>query len=119
GDRPRDDIERRTALAFAWMADPTGGPMGTTFVEKYPSIARWVREGGRIEIGHDGHTDTFARAIKDGGISWKGEADYRTIGEALKDMERGIKDFMEGSGLAVRRMGKEGPPTGPATRPRK
>src|SRR4051794_2292788 len=90
--------------------------MGTTFVETYPSIARWIREGGRIEIGHDRRTDTFAKATRDGDVSWKGEADYRTIDEALKDMERGIRDFMQGNGLAVRRKGKEGPSEEQATR---
>lgn len=64
--------------------------MGTTFVEKYPSIARWLRHGGQIEIGQDEETDTFVRAIKNKVVSWKGQADYRTIDEALRDMETAL-----------------------------
>src|SRR5689334_7107294 len=93
--------------------------MGTTFVEKYPSLARWVREDGRIEIGYVERSDTFARAIMNGIISWKGEADYRTIDEALKDMERGVKEYLETKGITVRKSGKKDSSKRSVTKPRK
>jgi hypothetical protein len=41
--------------------------------ERYPSIARWCDQHGRIELGHDWQDKLFARALHDGGLAWGGK----------------------------------------------
>jgi hypothetical protein len=62
-------------------------------------ITRWVRRFGRIEVGHDPRTNTFVRALDEGGISWSGRGDYHTLDDALRDMEEGIEVFLKKHGL--------------------
>jgi hypothetical protein len=74
--------------------------MPSSFEAEYPSIARWVREFGQVEIGHDPNTNSFVRAIDEGGMPWSGKRSYGTIDGALRDLERGLKAFLAGQSLA-------------------
>ncbi len=36
----------------------------------YPHVARWVRDFGWIEVGHDDHSRSMVRALDIGGLIW-------------------------------------------------
>jgi hypothetical protein len=40
--------------------------------QAYPHIARWVTAHGWIEIGSDGYSRSFVRALDEGGMVWEG-----------------------------------------------
>jgi len=60
----------------------------------YPTIARWVMEYGWIEIGHDDMSQSFARALDEGGLVWEGQEDYATLDDALRNLEAGLAAWM-------------------------
>ena len=61
----------------------------------YPTIARWVMEYGWIEIGHDDMSQSFVRALDEGGLVWEGQEDYATLDAALQDLEAGLAAWMQ------------------------
>ena len=65
--------------------------MKSSFEVAFPNTTRWVKEVGTIEIGYDPRTDSFVRAIDEGGMRWSGQSRYETVDEALQDLEDGIK----------------------------
>jgi len=65
--------------------------MKSSFEAAFPNVTRWVREFGTIEIGYDPHTDSFIRAIDEGGMPWSGQSRYETVDDALRDLEDGIR----------------------------
>jgi hypothetical protein len=42
-----------------------------TIEELYPYLTRWVEEYGWVEIGQDGSSSSFVRALNEGGLIWK------------------------------------------------
>ena len=64
--------------------------MRSSFEAAFPNITRWVKESGTVEIGHDPHTDSFIRAIDEGGMPWSGKSRYETVDDAFQDLEQGI-----------------------------
>ena len=40
---------------------------------EYAAVTRWIKDFGIVEIGYDPNTDTFVRAIDEGGIVWSGK----------------------------------------------
>jgi hypothetical protein len=77
-------------------------PGPSSFEATYPAITRWVKEFGRIEIGQDDFMDNFVKAIDRGGMPWGGKSEYKSIDEALLDMEKGIKALLEDQSLDKR-----------------
>jgi hypothetical protein len=73
--------------------------MPSSFEADYPTITRWIKEFGHIEIGFDSFTETFVKALDSGGMPWGGKSEYETIDQALMDLERGIKAFLQEQGL--------------------
>ena len=67
----------------------------STFEADYPAISRWVRDFGKVEIGSDEATGEFVQAIDAGGMPWSGKGEYDSIDAALRDLEKGIKEFLE------------------------
>lgn len=65
-----------------------------SFESAYPNIARWVLDGW-IEIGYEYNTDSFVRALDEGGMVWQGKSKYPRLEDALKDLERGIAKWFE------------------------
>jgi hypothetical protein len=65
----------------------------------YPTIARWVQEYGWIEIGQDDMSQSFVRALDEGGMVWEGQAHYSTLDAALQDLEAGLAAWMQEQGL--------------------
>ena len=84
-------------------------PGPSSFEATYPAITRWVKEFGRIEIGQDDYMDNFVKAIDRGGMPWGGKSEYKSIDEALLDMEKGIKAFLEDQSLDKRASPKRRP----------
>ena len=65
----------------------------------YPTIARWVMEYGWIEIGHDDMSQSFVRALDEGGLVWEGQEDYASLDDALRDLEAGLVAWMREQAL--------------------
>jgi hypothetical protein len=66
--------------------------------ERYPHVARWCNQYGRIELGYEWQDRLFARALNEGGLAWGGDGSYQTIDDALRALEEGIAEFMEENG---------------------
>ena len=65
--------------------------MASALEPVFPNITRWVKDFGIVEIGYDPNTDSFIRAIDEGGGVWTGKPRYETLDDALMDLEAGIK----------------------------
>jgi hypothetical protein len=61
----------------------------------FPNITRWVKEFGDVQIGYDRLTDTFIRAVDEGGMVWGGGSRFGTIDEALDQLERAIGEIFD------------------------
>ena len=73
----------------------------------FPNITLWVKECGVAEIGYDPNTNTFIRAIGEGGMVWSGESQYTTLDLALQDLDAGLGQiFVERVPGAERPSGK-------------
>ena len=73
--------------------------MAQSFESTYPTIARWVQEYGWIEIGQDDMSQSFVRALDEGGIVWEGQEDYATLDAALQELENGLAAWIREQGL--------------------
>jgi hypothetical protein len=65
--------------------------MATALEPVLPNITRWVNDHGIVEVGYDPNTDSFARAIDQGGGVWTGKPEYKSLDDALMDLEEGIR----------------------------
>ena len=81
--------------------------MASALEPVFPNITRWVKDHGIVEIGYDPNTDSFVRAIDEGGGVWTGKPRYETLDDALMDLEAGIK-----AALKSRRTRKKTSPSG-------
>ena len=52
-------------------------PMKSSFEVSFPNITLWVNDCGMVEIGYDPNTDSFIRAIDEGGMVWSGAEPLR------------------------------------------
>ena len=57
------------------------------FEQIYPNIARWVQSHGWIEIGDDGQSASFVRALDEGGLVWEDNDDDATLDEVLQALD--------------------------------
>jgi len=74
--------------------------MATSFEEAYPNIAHFVDTIGYITIGYDDSPLTsFIRALDPGGMVWEGKDTYKTLEEALQDLEAGLGKWMDEQGV--------------------
>jgi hypothetical protein len=60
--------------------------------ETYPNVAEMIFSQGYIELGYDPNTDTYARALDEGGMIWGGGEENMTIEELLEALEEGIAE---------------------------
>jgi len=67
----------------------------------FPTIAKWVRRGGWIEIGDQGGCGFVVRALDEGGLVLE-DTEARTLDEAMTALERGVAQQMdnEAAGLS-------------------
>jgi hypothetical protein len=62
-----------------------------TFERAYPSISRWIKSYGWVELGQlDWHRDAMVRALDEGGLVWEGKAEYAALDDLLRDLETGL-----------------------------
>ena len=54
-------------------------PGSSSFESDYPTITRWIKESGRIEIGGASFADPFVKAVNRDGMLWGGKREYTTI----------------------------------------
>lgn len=66
--------------------------------ERYPNLASWVQDRGFVEIGRDDFSHSFVRALDPGGMIWEGEAEYRSLDEALQALDEGIGAWLRENG---------------------
>jgi hypothetical protein len=59
----------------------------TRFEQMYPNIAEWVNSYGWIEIGDDGQSSSFVRALNEGGLVWEDNDDDATLDEVLEVLD--------------------------------
>lgn len=64
-------------------------PAPDSFEARYPNVATWV-QGGWIEIGWDGFSRSFIRALDIGGMVWEGAEEYDSLDDALRALDDGI-----------------------------
>jgi hypothetical protein len=60
------------------------------FDEKYPHIADWVLNGGRIELGGNPYIEALVYAIDEGGVIWEGVKKFTTLEDAFRELDAGI-----------------------------
>ena len=68
------------------------------FEGTYPNITRWLNHGW-IEIGEVEYSESFIRALDEGGMVWESEGSYKTIDQALNDLEAGLEVIIEDFGI--------------------
>lgn len=75
--------------------------MTTSFEEVYPNIVHFVDAIGYIAIGHDSDSPltSFIQAMDPGGMVWEGKEAYKTLDEALQDLDDGLKRWMREVGI--------------------
>ena len=64
------------------------------FAQAYPSIARWVRGYGWIEMGEDLPGHAFIQALDEGGYIWQGEATYPSVDDGLRALDAALAKWM-------------------------
>ena len=68
------------------------------FEGTYPNITRWLSHGW-IEMGEVEYSESFIRALEEGGMVWESEGSYKTIDQALNDLEAGLEAIIEDFGI--------------------
>jgi hypothetical protein len=68
--------------------------MASPLEEAHPNTSLWVRSRGWIEIGRDEHSQSFIRALDEGGIVWEGDRQYASLDDALRDLEAGLSEWV-------------------------
>lgn len=82
----RNPARPRRARGAVAPPGPLAGPLAT----HYPNVAAWVAGSGWIELGDDGCSASFVRALDIGGMIWEGKANYVTVDAALADLDAAI-----------------------------
>ena len=68
--------------------------MDPSIEELYPNIAHWVNDYGWVEVGKNGESSSYVRALDEGGLIWEGKDDYQTLDDALRALDAGISKWM-------------------------
>jgi len=69
-----------------------------SFSKSYPTVARWVKEQGWIEIGSDEYRTSLVRALDPGGMVWESDSEIDSIDEALEELEKELKHWFKKNG---------------------
>ena len=62
----------------------------STFEARYPNITRWIRTQGWIEVGYDGMSPSWIRALDEGGMVWQGGDPTKTLDDAFQDLDKAL-----------------------------
>lgn len=60
----------------------------------HPHIARWVTTQGWIEIGSDGYSRSFVRALDEGGMVWEGAEIYPSLDAAFRALDSALQQWL-------------------------
>jgi hypothetical protein len=71
----------------------------STFEKQYPHLSRFVEEQGWIELGYDDNLPAFVKAYDSGGTVFEGKNQYKSIDDALQDLEAKVKAYLEDLGI--------------------
>jgi hypothetical protein len=66
-----------------------------SFENQYPYITRWVRDCGWIEMGDDGCSGSFIKAIDEGGLIWETQKKYKDIDAAFQALEEALAKYIK------------------------
>ena len=69
-------------------------PPADPLAQTYPHVARWVRDHGWIEIGDDGMSRSFVRALDQGGLVWEGGTARMTLTAVFQELEKALAAWM-------------------------
>lgn len=64
----------------------------------YPTVGKWVRYGGWIEIGERDGEGFLVRALDEGGLAFE-DTKAKSLDEALAALEKGINAWIEEVGI--------------------
>lgn len=65
-----------------------------SFELKYPNITRFTEDYGWVEIGiSNPYVTAFLKAYDEGGTVWEGKDSYRSMDQALEELEQGIEKW--------------------------
>jgi hypothetical protein len=64
----------------------------SSLADAYPHIAEMVLGGDWIELGYCYSTETYARALYEGGMLWGGGTADMTLEELLEALDEGIAE---------------------------
>lgn len=64
----------------------------------YPTVGKWVRYGGWIEIGERDGEGFLVRALDEGGLAFE-DTKAKSLDEALAALEKGIASWIEELGI--------------------
>jgi hypothetical protein len=84
----------RTRLSFG----PSSITQDTLQAAMFPTVAKWVRRGGWIEIGEQERIGFTVRALDCGGIVFEA-IEARTLDEAMVVLEEGIATYVQEHGV--------------------
>jgi hypothetical protein len=62
--------------------------------QAHPHVARWVTAHGWIEIGSDGYSRSFVRALDEGGMVWEGAETYPSLDAALRALDSALQQWL-------------------------
>ena len=91
-----DHLRRLQDARRATMVKPTREQQ--TVEELFPTIAKWVRGYGHIEIGDQEMFGFVARALGYGGMPFEDDRP-ETLAEALAVLEKGLAEYFEREGV--------------------
>ena len=80
------------------MVKPTAEQQGVE--QLFPTIARWVRGYGHVEIGDQEMFGFVARALDYGGLTFEDDKPD-TLAEALAALEKGLRKWFDEQGIAL------------------
>lgn len=64
------------------------------FERTYPRIARWVKGYGWIELGSDGMSPSWVRALDEGGLIWEGGNPDRALEDVLQELDAALAEWL-------------------------
>ncbi len=64
------------------------------FEQAYPHVTRWVKDYGWIEIGQDGMSPSFVRALDEGGLIWEGDGSAEDVDGVLRALDSVLAEWI-------------------------
>jgi hypothetical protein len=91
-------LRRQREAPRVGMVKPTAEQQGVE--QLFPTIARWVRGYGHVEIGDQETFGFVARALDYGGLAFEDDRPD-TLAEAMTALEKGLRKWFKEQGIAL------------------